>query len=126
MIIAVPEDTVDELTDAGLVRDLPTLRGPVFDAVVSVGMDSAALVTLLQAPDTVRAFATWLVERVRHQKDTIRITGHRGERSVRLEVTGDVPVDAVTDFLLAAFRDANAQSAPASTADFPAPPSISG
>ena len=126
VIIAVPEDTVDELTDAGLVRDLPTLRGPVFDAVVTVGMDSAALVTLLQAPDTVRAFATWLVERVRHQKDTVRITGRRGDRSINLEVGGDVPVEAVTDFLLAAFREANPQSAPASTADSSAPPSVSG
>lgn len=103
-IIAVPEDWVDDLVDAGLVRDLPTLRGPVFDAVVTVGMDSAALVTLMQAPDAVRAFASWLTGRFRCHKDTITITGNRGGRSISLEVGGDVPVEAVTDFLLAAFR----------------------
>lgn len=112
MLIAVPEDAIDELVEAGLVRELPTLRGPVFDAVVTVGMDSAALVTLLQAPDAVRAFAAWLVARVRRRTDSITITANRGGRSLRLEVDGDIPVEAVTDFLLAAFRNAAAQTAP--------------
>lgn len=109
VVIAVPEDTVDDLVDAGLVRDLPTLRGPVFDAVVTVGMDSAALVTLMQTPDAVRAFAAWLTERVRRRKDTITIAGNRNGRSLRLEVDGDVPVEAISDFLLAAFRIPAAQ-----------------
>jgi hypothetical protein len=43
---------------------------------------------------------------------SIRITANRGGRSLRLEVDGDIPVEAVTDFLLAAFRDTATQTAP--------------
>lgn len=102
VVIAVPDDAVDELVSAGLARELPTLRGPVFDAVVTVGMDSAALVTLMQAPDAVRAFAAWLTERVRGKKDGITITANHNGRSLNLKVNGSVPVDAVSDFLTAA------------------------
>lgn len=100
--IAVPEDAVDELVSADLVHRLPTLRGPVFDAVVTVGMDSAALVTLMQTPDAIRAFAAWLTERVRRKKDGITITATHDGRSLHLEVNGSVPVEAVSDFLMAA------------------------
>jgi hypothetical protein len=106
VLIAVPEDAVDELVSAGLVRELPTLRGPVFDAVVNVGMDSAALVTLMQAPDAIRAFATWLTEWVRGKKDGITIIANLDGRSLRLEVKGTVPIDAVSDFLTAALGTA--------------------
>lgn len=112
MLIAVPEDAIDELVEAALVREVPTLRGPVFDAVVTVGMDSAALVTLLQAPDAVRAFAAWLIARLRRRTDSISITANCGGRSLRLEVDGDIPVEAVTDFLLAAFPNTATQTAP--------------
>src|SRR5260370_23606736 len=61
VLIAVPEDAVDEMADEGLVRVIPTLRGPVFDTVVTVGVDSATVVTLMQAPGQVRAFSAWLV-----------------------------------------------------------------
>ena len=110
MVIAVPDDAIDELVEAGLADEVPVLRGPVFDAVVNVGMDSAALVTLLQAPDAVRAFAAWVIGRARGRADSITVTANRGGRSLRLEVHGEVPVEAVTDFLLAAFDDSAAQS----------------
>ena len=106
MLIAVPEDAIEELVSAGLVRELPTLRGPVFDAVVTVGMDSAALVTLMQAPDAIRAFAAWLTERVRGKKDGITITANHDGRSLHLEVNGSVPIEAVSDFLTAALGTA--------------------
>ena len=107
MLIAVPEDAVDGLVSVGLVRELPTLRGPMFDAVVTVGMDSAALVTLMQAPDAVRAFAAWLTERVQDKKDGIRITANHDGRSLHLEVNGSVPIEAVSDFLTAALGTAS-------------------
>jgi len=112
VLIAVPEDTVDELVSADLVRELPTLRGPVFDAVVTVGMDSAALVTLMQAPDAIRAFATWLTEWVRGKQDGITITANHDGRSLHLEVKGSVPIEAVSDFLTAALGTLPAEPEP--------------
>ena len=102
VLIAVPDDAIDELVEADLVGELPTLRGPVFDVVVTVGMDSAAIVTLMQTPDAIRAFAAWVSGRVRRKKDGISITANRGGRSLVLDVNSEVPVEAVTDFLLAA------------------------
>lgn len=102
VVIAVPDDDVDELVAAGLVVEIPTLRGPILDAVVTVGTSAATLVTLMQAPDTVRAFAAWLTGRAGQRGDGMTLTGRRGDRTVRMEIDGDVPAEAV---LRAVFRD---------------------
>jgi hypothetical protein len=60
---------------------------------------------LLQAPDSIRAFASWLVERCRRKNDRITLTGGRGDRRVRLTIDGDVPIAAVSDFLASAFQE---------------------
>jgi len=104
VVLAVPEETLDELLEAGLVKTIPTIRGPVMEAVATIGANSAVLVTLLQAPETVRAFAAWLVAWVRRREDTVTINARRGSRRVELRVDGDVPMDVVADFLSAAFR----------------------
>jgi hypothetical protein len=67
---------------------------------------------VLQAPHAVRAFAAWLIARLRRRTDSISITANRGGRSLRLEVDGGIPVEAVTDFLLVAFRNTATQTAP--------------
>jgi len=59
-VIAVPADGVPELEHQELAFRVPVLRGPVLDAVVTVGTDASVLVTLLQAPDAVRAFVAWV------------------------------------------------------------------
>jgi hypothetical protein len=112
ILIAVPEDALAELAESDLVGVIPTLRGPVLDAVVTVGVDAASLVTLAQAPGQVRVFAAWLTAWARRRKETITIIGTRGGRSVHIKVDGDVPVDAIADFLLAAFREARDESPP--------------
>ena len=109
VIVAVPFDAVDELDRAGLAFPLEVFRGAVLDAVVAVGMDSAALVTLLQAPDSVRAFAAWIRHRCAKSGNSIEISATRGSRRVQLKVDGDIDVTAVTDFLAAAFADHEAQ-----------------
>lgn len=99
MVVAVPDDAVDELVGNGLASEIPTLRGPVLDAVLTVGVDSAALVTLLQTPDTLRTFAAWVRQRATAHRDEIRISARREGRVVELQVRGDVPVDTVATFL---------------------------
>ena len=106
VLVAVPEEAVEELVSRGLAKVIPTIRGPVFDAVLSIGSDSAVLVTLLQAPDAIRAFAVWLLDHARGRRDSIVITARRAGRRVELRVDGDVPVEAVAEFLSAAFRKA--------------------
>ena len=108
-VVAVPFDSVSELESAGLAFPLPVFRGAVLDAVVTVGMDSAALVTLLQAPDSVRAFAAWVRDRCVRSSDSIELSARRGGRRVRLKVDGDIDVSVVTDFLVAAFADHDSQ-----------------
>jgi hypothetical protein len=105
VVIAVPSDAVGDLERKGLAAPVRVVRGPVLDAVVTVGMDSAALVTLLQAPDSVRAFATWVRGRCARSNESIELSAKRGGRRVRLVVDGDVDIGAVTDFLAAAFAD---------------------
>jgi hypothetical protein len=100
ILVAVPEDGVDELVSAGLVKVIPTIRGAVLDAVVTVGSDAAVLVTLLQAPQTIREFAGWVVARCHRRKTTLVITARRGEQHLELRVDGDIPVEAVTRFLV--------------------------
>ncbi|MGN6606502.1 MAG: hypothetical protein ACTHMS_05750 [Jatrophihabitans sp.] len=99
VVVAVPDDAVDELVGNGLASEIPTLRGPVLDAVLTVGVDSAALVTLLQTPDTLRTFAAWVRQRATAHRDEIRISARREGRVVELQVRGDVPVDTVATFL---------------------------
>jgi hypothetical protein len=104
-VVAVSIDAARELERVGLAFPLPVLRSTVLDAVVTVGMDSAALVTLLQTPDSVRAFAVWLRERCVRSSESIELSARRGGRSVRLKVDGDIDVDVVAAFLVAAFTD---------------------
>ena len=104
-IIAVPFDAVEELEREGLASVLPVSRGAAIEAIVMVGMDSAMLVTLLQTPDSVRAFAAWIRNRCLRASSTIDITVKRGDRRVRLTVDGDIDVRIVADFLAAALAD---------------------
>jgi hypothetical protein len=109
VVVAVPVDAVGELERKGLAFPLPTLRGSVLDAVVMIGMDSAALVTLLQAPDSVRAFAAWVRDRCARSGDSIEVSARRGGREVRLKVDGAIDVDVVANFLVAALADHDSQ-----------------
>jgi hypothetical protein len=105
VIVAVPFDAVRELEREGLAFPLPVFRGAAVDAVVTIGMDSAALVTLLQAPDSVRAFAAWVRCRFASSGDSIEVSATRGNRRVQLKVDGDIDVGVVADFLVAAFAE---------------------
>jgi hypothetical protein len=109
VIVAVPVDAVRELEREGLAFALPILRGTVIDAVVMVGMDAAALVTLLQAPDSIRAFAAWVRDRYVRRGDSIELRARRGDLQVHLTVDGDIDVEVVADFLAAAFADHDPQ-----------------
>jgi len=111
-VVAVPEDAAEELAAAGLVRAIPTIRGPVLEAAVVVGSNAASLVTLLQAPDAIRAFAAWVVSWARRRTDTIEISGRNAGRRVELRVDGDVPVEAVAEFLVAALGRSSADTPP--------------
>jgi hypothetical protein len=105
MIVAVPVDAARELQRKELAFPLPVFRGVVLDAVVTVGMDAAALVTLLQAPDSIQAFAAWVRDRCTRSGDSIELKARRGDRSVHLTVDGDIDIDVVAAFLVAAFED---------------------
>lgn len=109
MIVMVPVDAVRELEREELAFALPVLRGTVLDAMVMVGMDAAALVTLLQAPDSIRAFAAWVRDRCARHGDSIELRARRGDLQVRLTVDGDIDVEVVADFLAAAFADHDPQ-----------------
>jgi hypothetical protein len=104
-VIAVPDDAVDELIEDGLVEEMLASRGPIVEAVIEVGVDSAALVTIIQATDSIRRFAAWLIGRARARGDSVIVTGNRSGRQVELRVTGDAPIDAVSNFLSTVFRD---------------------
>jgi hypothetical protein len=105
VVAAVPEDAVSELTREGLAEPLPVLRGVILDAVVTVGMDAAAMVTLLQTPDSVRAFAAWVYGWCARSSESIELSVKRGNRRVRLTVDGDIDVGILAEFLTAAFAD---------------------
>jgi hypothetical protein len=107
--IAVPFDAVRELEQEGLAFSRFVLRGTALDAVVTVGMDSAALVTLLQAPDSVRAFAGWVRNRCARSGDSIELSARRGGRQVHLTVNGDIDVAVIAEFLIAALADRGSQ-----------------
>lgn len=80
VVVAVPSDAVRELEREGLALPVPVFRGPVLNAVVTVGMDSATLVTLLQAPDSIRAFAAWVRDRCARSGGSIELSAKRGRR----------------------------------------------
>jgi hypothetical protein len=105
MIVAVPVDAALELERDKLAYPLPVLRGAVLDAAVTVGMDAAALVTLLQAPDSIRAFAAWVRARCLRSGNSIELRARRGHRRIHLTVDGDIDVEVVAEFLSAAFAD---------------------
>ncbi len=111
-IVAVPPDAVRELERQGLPLPVPVFRGPILDAVVTVGMDSAALVTLLQAPDSIPAFAAWIRDRYARSGGSIELSAKCGRRRVHLTVDGDVDIRVVADFLVAAFADHNSRPKP--------------
>jgi hypothetical protein len=103
--IMVPVDAVHELEREGLAFALPVHRGAVLDTIVMVGMDAAALVTLLQTPDSIRAFAAWVRDRCARRGDSIELHARQGDLQVHLTVDGNIDVDVVADFLAAAFAD---------------------
>jgi hypothetical protein len=104
MIIAVPLDAVSELVGEGLASPLPVFRGTALDAVVTVGADAAMLVSLLQAPDAIRAFAIWVRDRWERSGDSIQLTARSGHRRVSLKVDGRIDAGIVADFLTAALN----------------------
>ena len=106
-LIAVSDDALEELLAAALVREIPTLRGPVLDAALVVGAHAATLVTLMQTPETLTMFADWIVMRGRKRREAIELTAQRRGRKVHLRVDGDVPVSAVTEFLVSAFAESD-------------------
>ena len=110
VVVAVPADAVPELKREGLADPLPIFRGAALDAAVTVGMDAAALVTLLQAPDSIRAFAAWVRGRRTRSGDSIDLTVTRGNRRLHLTVDGDMDIEAVAGFLTEAFADNDAQA----------------
>jgi hypothetical protein len=54
IIVAVPTDAVRELQSRNLAFPLAVPHGTAFDAVATVGADAATLVSLMQAPSTLR------------------------------------------------------------------------
>ena len=110
VIVAVPANAVPELEREGLADPLPVFRGAALDAAVTVGTDAAALVTLLQAPDAIRAFAAWMRGRWMRSGDSIDLAVTHGNRRVHLTVDGDVDIEAVAGFLTAAFAGDDVQA----------------
>jgi hypothetical protein len=103
VVVAVPAEVVLELEREGLATRAPVRRGPILDAIVTIGADSATLVTLLQGPDSVRAFARWVHGRCERSDESIDISIRRADQQVHLVVEGNVDVGAVADFLATAF-----------------------
>jgi len=104
MIVAVPFDAVSELEGEGLAFPLVVFRGAVLDAVVTVGTDAATLVSLMQAPDAIRAFAAWLHARCTRSGNSIELSARSGDRRVHLKVDGHIDPSVVADFLMAAMQ----------------------
>ena len=109
MIVAVPFDMVSELESANLAFPVRVVRGAVLDAVVTVGTDAAILVSLLQAPDAIRAFAAWVSARCKRSEDSIELSARSGDRRVCLRVDGHIDANVVADFLVAAMQGDRAQ-----------------
>lgn len=105
VLAAVPVDAVDELEREGFAHRAPVLRGAALDALVIVGTDAAALVTLLQTPDSIRAFAAWIHGRFVQSGESVELTINHKDRRVKLTVDGDIDIEAVLNFLEEAFAD---------------------
>ncbi len=105
LIVAVPIESVAELEREGLAQSLPVIRGPVIEAAIAVGVDAAALVTLLQTPATLHSFADWVHGLFVRSGESLELSARRGPRRVKLTVDGDVPVQGIADFLVAAFDE---------------------
>ena len=104
-LVAVTGDMADELQRIGLAEPLPTLRGAAIDAAVMVGTDAATIVTLMQTPEAIRAFAGWLHDRFSRRGDSIKIQGRRHGITVTLQVDGSVPVEIITGFIADVLSD---------------------
>jgi hypothetical protein len=104
VIVAVPVDAVGELESGRLAFPVPVFRGSTLDALVTVGTDAAALVSLLQAPDAIHAFATWIRGRYKQPGDSIELSARCGDRRVYLKVDGHIDTSVVTDFINSALK----------------------
>ena len=104
IIVAVPFDAMSELETDGLAFPVRVFRGAVLEAVVTVGTDAATLVSLLQAPDAVHAFAAWVRARCQRSGDSIELTARSGHRKVHLKVDGHIDTKVIADFLMAAME----------------------
>jgi hypothetical protein len=105
MIVAVPFNAVADLESKRLASRVPVYRGAVIEAVAAVGADAATLVSLLQAPDAIRAFAAWIRDRCSRSGDSFELIARSGDRRVHLKVDGHVDVRTIADFLTAALKD---------------------
>jgi hypothetical protein len=104
-LVALPKDLADDLLGGGLAGRVPVFRDAVLDAVIVVGTDAGTVVTLMQAPDTVRRFAGWLREHAARHEDSITVQARRGGRSLTLRVDGSVPIETISDFIADALAD---------------------
>lgn len=110
VLIAVPDEYVDDLVAAGIVGELPTLRHSAVDAVLTIGTSILTVVTLLRAPAAVQALATWLRDRTSRDGVAIEIRANR--RGTKIEVRGgSIPADALAAFITAAIEDTDASRA---------------
>jgi|HubBroStandDraft_2_1064218.scaffolds.fasta_scaffold1558348_1 hypothetical protein len=105
-VIAVPNDAVYELEQLGLAF---SVRGPALQAAVTIGTDAATLVTLVQAPETIGAFARWVAGRCGRSSDSVELIARRQGKLVRIAVTGDVEPRAIAEFIERAITDMDDQ-----------------
>ena len=106
-IVAVPADVAAELEREGLADRLPAFRG--LEAVFTVGTDAATLVTLMQTPDAIRAFAAWIRRRCAHTGTSIDVTITCNGKKVHVQGDG-VSVESLADFITGAFKEDNAST----------------
>lgn len=100
IVVAVPPDAVADLESMGLAFPRPVLRGAALEAVVTVGTDAATLVSLLQAPDAIRAFAAWVRGRCVRSGDSIELSARSGDLRVHLKVYGHTDASRIVEFLM--------------------------
>jgi hypothetical protein len=110
--VAVPIDAVRELQSRELAFPLAARRGTALDAVVTVGADAATLVSLMQAPDAIRAFAAWVRDRCTRSGNSIELSVRSGSRRIQLKVDGHIDVRVVANFLTAAMQSDDSQGPP--------------
>jgi hypothetical protein len=108
-LVAIAGELADDLQQTGLAVPLPTLRGAVMDAAMIVGADAATIVTLMQTPEAIRGFATWLHDRFSRPGDSIKIRGKRRGVTVTLQVDGSLPIQAINAFIADVLGDQDGQ-----------------